>query len=316
MPLIGRVHVDIPTVSPLFCPQIWNPVHFDDFVDLSRYVECSNDVNAVLEAPTTTEPTAAAQSGEPASQPLPLSGSEGSHSLTAAGSAGAGQGLASLHSIHSDKVEGPAPDAANNGCTAIEGGSSSPAKDGAREDDSPEKPFRCPSKDRPPGSPSAAPAHHFSKYSYKLVALVEHEGPATEQGHYVCYVKHVGSEAWFRADDKVVEPVDLQRVLAACPYILFYQRVPESSACGKPPLTASTVPEQPWPSAEAGTACQAINPGFAGLREQLDVANGLSQGRWRQWQDLIVGLFKSPKAGPKVGQRMVLAGGTDLELAH
>lgn len=152
------------------------------------------------------------------------------------------------------------------------------------------------------GGSSASPALS-SGYGYKLVALVEHEGPATEQGHYVCYIKHMDSDSWFRADDKVVEPVDLQRVLAASPYILFYQRLPGSPEGDSDPAKGpSRGAEGSEPQAEADAVnLPRFKKGFAGLKEQLAIANSLSKGQWPQWQDLIGRKF-GHDAAPSTGQ--------------
>ncbi|KAL8452334.1 hypothetical protein Emag_002453 [Eimeria magna] len=263
--------------------KIWNPVHFDEFVDLSRYVECSSDSNVMPEALAAQDfKPRGSNAFEPGSQLLssgagpPPSPAEEATAATGtpsveeslAGEAsetwrgeGGQKGVSST--IHADIATHPMPKQSFC-CTVGSLASSIPAN----------------------SSPASA-AQRLEKFNYELVALVEHEGPATEQGHYVCYVKHMVSEAWFRADDKVVEPVDLQRVLSACPYILFYQRSSEASECGS--LTNSPEHHQ---TAET-------NAGFAGLREQLEVAEGLSHGRWKQWQNLMARLTNTkPKSSP------------------
>ncbi|KEP64227.1 UNVERIFIED_CONTAM: ubiquitin carboxyl-terminal hydrolase [Hammondia hammondi] len=78
-----------------------------------------------------------------------------------------------------------------------------------------------------------------SLYRYCLVALIEHEGPATDQGHYVCYVKHLETGQWFKADDKLITLVDLSQVLAAAPYMLFYERVRTSESMRSYPFFVS-----------------------------------------------------------------------------
>nr|CEL65351.1 TPA: ubiquitin carboxyl-terminal hydrolase, putative [Neospora caninum Liverpool] len=86
-------------------------------------------------------------------------------------------------------------------------------------------------------SPTASSAS--SLYRYCLVALIEHEGPATDQGHYVCYVKHLETGQWFKADDKLITLVDFEtQVLAAAPYMLFYERVPSSETTQAYPFFA------------------------------------------------------------------------------
>ena len=195
-------------------------------------------------------------------------------------------------------------------------------------------------EDSKPGSPlgvrtpqavRTSQGARVSGYGYTLAALVEHEGPATEQGHYVCYVKHIDSDCWFRADDKVVEPVDLQRVLAASPYILFYQRLAggttaqetketkeeetekaspgaaackdanEEGCCNETRTEDTEKKEKAKMKADAETNNNAIQHptfirGCASLQQQLAVARSLSMGQWPQWQHLISHNFKSASA--------------------
>jgi ubiquitin carboxyl-terminal hydrolase 10 len=53
--------------------------------------------------------------------------------------------------------------------------------------------------------------------SYKLFAVVYHEGAEAEKGHYLTDVYHVGCGGWLRYDDSVVTTVTEQQV-----YIHFY----------------------------------------------------------------------------------------------
>lgn len=283
--------------------KIWNPVHFDDFVDLSRYVECTSD----------TDPLPAGTAGpkiKPAGELLhhgPLCTAQPSPeyvhlSVEASSASSICEGLASP--TRSFTVEEATAKTENSGQFLVEEEGASVAAASAKGHPT-EGALHCTVEDPPAGSTSDVSAHNFSKYIYKLVALVEHEGPATEQGHYVCYVKHMGCDAWFRADDKVVEQVDLQRVLAACPYILFYQRLPESAESGNPRLAASPMEGQHQSSQATGRICPGTNSVFAGLREQLEIAKGLSQGQWRQWQNSVVGLASTPEGPPKTGDRFL-----------
>jgi Ubiquitin carboxyl-terminal hydrolase len=56
---------------------------------------------------------------------------------------------------------------------------------------------------------------------YELVAVLVHQGNTCECGHYLAYVKHAGS--WYRCNDAVVEPVEVDTVLAQQAYIVFYE---------------------------------------------------------------------------------------------
>lgn len=269
-------------------------MRFEEFVDLSRYVEGSGVSDTDPVHSTATEQISEHKPPERSSHSAPSS-STGARPAAEAGLQAAfeefdGRGT-SLPNLDARDPE--------LGAETQESGAATSNATGKLA--SSEKPFhatRASASPLVPGPAEVAVTHRFAEYTYKLVALVEHEGPATDQGHYVCYVKHMVSENWFRADDKVVEPVDLHRVLAACPYILFYQRLSESSG-GTKPLTISG---QSQPLEQTLNVCPQMDTSFAGLREQLQVASCLSQGHWRQWQNLIVGLFSSRRRDLETGQ--------------
>ncbi|KAM0842437.1 hypothetical protein ACQ4PT_058371 [Festuca glaucescens] len=68
--------------------------------------------------------------------------------------------------------------------------------------------------------------------SYRLVAVIVHEGKELFEGHNYCYVRasSIGHErgvthSWFCADDANVRKVYIEEVLQCQAYILFYQRV-------------------------------------------------------------------------------------------
>jgi len=56
-------------------------------------------------------------------------------------------------------------------------------------------------------------------------------GGGLETGHYVAYVRGVRSEvegggpAWFKANDDIVQEVQLQEVLESEAYILFFEKI-------------------------------------------------------------------------------------------
>ncbi|OIV96593.1 hypothetical protein TanjilG_28450 [Lupinus angustifolius] len=60
---------------------------------------------------------------------------------------------------------------------------------------------------------------------YRLYGVVVHLDimNAAFSGHYVCYVKNIQNK-WFKIDDSVVIPVELDRVLTKGAYMLFYAR--------------------------------------------------------------------------------------------
>jgi len=69
-----------------------------------------------------------------------------------------------------------------------------------------------------------------SKYSktYKLLAVVHHDGKGTSQGHYFTDIYHIGTSLWLRCDDSKVESISVQQLMhpkdSKIPYLLFYRR--------------------------------------------------------------------------------------------
>lgn len=68
------------------------------------------------------------------------------------------------------------------------------------------------------------------KYSktYKLLAVVHHEGKDHGRGHYFTDIYHIGTSLWLRCDDSKVESISLQQLThpkdSKIPYLLFYRR--------------------------------------------------------------------------------------------
>jgi ubiquitin carboxyl-terminal hydrolase 36/42 len=56
---------------------------------------------------------------------------------------------------------------------------------------------------------------------YDLVGVLVHEGSSCESGHYLAYVKAGGN--WYKANDSVVQKVDLDVVLNQQAYLLLYE---------------------------------------------------------------------------------------------
>ncbi|KAL8030245.1 hypothetical protein ABFX02_14G274000 [Erythranthe guttata] len=91
---------------------------------------------------------------------------------------------------------------------------------------------------------------------YQLYGVLVHldVSNATFSGHYVCYIKN-NQGRWFKADDSVVQPVEVEKVLSKDAYMLFYARcsprapkpIRESIACHDPikPNTIFRTPHQP-----------------------------------------------------------------------
>ena len=69
--------------------------------------------------------------------------------------------------------------------------------------------------------------YHNKQRSYKLFAVVYHNGKEASLGHYVTDVYHAGL-GWLHCDDSMVKPMTESMVLAhsanSVPYILFYRR--------------------------------------------------------------------------------------------
>ncbi|CDJ64229.1 Chromosome III, complete sequence, related [Eimeria necatrix] len=311
--------------------KIWNPVQFGEYVDLASYVERSNAGAATAEAAAfpNADQTAVAESAQATAMSVPTPGFEGVDGAryTLASEKGKGfPGVSSKASTAVDAFEAeliersesreglfPSPAPCSVAVGSGEPVETRQAQTAGEDECRPTDADRQPRSHSGAGGSSASPALS-SGYGYKLVALVEHEGPATEQGHYVCYIKHMDSDSWFRADDKVVEPVDLQRVLAASPYILFYQRLPGSPEGDSDPAKGpSRGAEGSEPQAEADAVnLPRFKKGFAGLKEQLAIANSLSKGQWPQWQDLIGRKF-GHDAAPSTGDKPRISG---VEMDH
>jgi len=70
--------------------------------------------------------------------------------------------------------------------------------------------------------------------SYKLFAVVYHNGTEATKGHYVTDIYHTGLATWIRADDSILKVMPESLVLAhsanSVPYILFYRRADTISA--------------------------------------------------------------------------------------
>ncbi|XP_013781593.1 ubiquitin carboxyl-terminal hydrolase 10-like [Limulus polyphemus] len=65
--------------------------------------------------------------------------------------------------------------------------------------------------------------------SYKLFAVVCHEGKDLSKGHYITDVYHVGSGSWLRCDDSTITVITDTQLLSPSPprvpYMLFYRRL-------------------------------------------------------------------------------------------
>ncbi|XP_013771901.1 ubiquitin carboxyl-terminal hydrolase 10-like [Limulus polyphemus] len=70
---------------------------------------------------------------------------------------------------------------------------------------------------------------HKSLRTYKLFAVVYHEGKEAVKGHYITDVYHAGSGGWLRCDDRTITPITETQLLRysppRVPYLLFYRRL-------------------------------------------------------------------------------------------
>jgi len=77
----------------------------------------------------------------------------------------------------------------------------------------------------PPSSSPTPPSSSSSSTStlYDLFALVRHLG-SVSGGHYIAYAKSHVTGQWYEFDDKIVSPIDEEKVAKMEAYILFYAR--------------------------------------------------------------------------------------------
>lgn len=64
--------------------------------------------------------------------------------------------------------------------------------------------------------------------TYRLFAVVYHDGKEASKGHYITDVFHTGYNNWLRYDDSSVKPIGEKQVLQPhtprVPYLLYYRR--------------------------------------------------------------------------------------------
>nr|XP_008123551.1 PREDICTED: ubiquitin carboxyl-terminal hydrolase 30 [Anolis carolinensis] len=79
-----------------------------------------------------------------------------------------------------------------------------------------------------PAPPSALPDHSSGSCSYRLMAVVVHHGDM-HSGHFVTFRRSPTSPHWLWASDDVVRRSSLQEVLASSAYLLFYERIQDTT---------------------------------------------------------------------------------------
>uniref|UniRef100_A0ACD5YB55 Uncharacterized protein n=1 Tax=Avena sativa TaxID=4498 RepID=A0ACD5YB55_AVESA len=67
--------------------------------------------------------------------------------------------------------------------------------------------------------------------SYRLVGVIVHSGDTRNGGHYLAYVRGIGS-TWVCASDGDITVVSLEQVLGCEAYILFYERMEDRGMAG------------------------------------------------------------------------------------
>ena len=64
--------------------------------------------------------------------------------------------------------------------------------------------------------------------SYKLLAVVHHDGKEVGKGHYFTDIYHIGTSSWLRCHGSEVEAISLEQLTkpqdSKIPYLLFYIR--------------------------------------------------------------------------------------------
>ncbi|XP_030313036.1 LOW QUALITY PROTEIN: ubiquitin carboxyl-terminal hydrolase 36-like [Calypte anna] len=75
---------------------------------------------------------------------------------------------------------------------------------------------------------TAGEAQHYSLY-----AVLVHKGESCYVGHYFCYIK-ASNGLWYKMDDSSVTPCDVNTALQQEAYLLFYDRIEQSSGSRLP----------------------------------------------------------------------------------
>lgn len=74
----------------------------------------------------------------------------------------------------------------------------------------------------------ASKKYTHKQRTYRLFAVVYHDGKEATRGHYFTDVYHTGYGSWLRYNDSSVKPVSEYNVLAPrppqVPYLLWYRR--------------------------------------------------------------------------------------------
>eukprot|EP00741_Cyanophora_paradoxa_P003469 tig00000711_g3369.t1 len=110
-------------------------------------------------------------------------------------------------------------------------------------------------------APFLVPSHHRPA-RYQLYAVVVHEGPSVQAGHYYAYVRPEGGARWLCFDDARVSEAPVERVLASCAYLLFYRRLHAAPALV--PRGLGAAPAFEWgPLGAAGSWLRVELPGVA-----------------------------------------------------
>jgi len=115
-------------------------------------------------------------------------------------------------------------------------------------------------------SPTTKSKHSTKQRSYKLFAVVYHNGTEASKGHYITDIYHTGLATWIRCDDSILKIMPESLVLAhsanSVPYILFYRRGDTMQGHAPTSVSSSGGSREPGSqggSSQAGTTAAGIN---------------------------------------------------------
>ena len=144
------------------------------------------------------------------------------------------------------------------------------------------------------------------KLLYQLYGVIVHSGTSLEDGHYYSYIQSHKDLQWYKMNDKSIQQVHPNEVLAAKAYLLFYKQNKEASnnapmshfpndfSCHKSSLhpqgKKSKPPKNPTNSASPNTTQQLYSSNLSNLNVQTSnepKLQNIQVGNWKtahsQW---------------------------------